>query len=352
MFAGAGGLSLGATRAGINVALAVESDTKSVATYSINHPRCKIFSDDIRNLSDEEINSIPKGDALSIVFGGPPCQGFSYSNSRTRNESNALNWLFLDFIRFVRIWEPDFVLFENVRGIVDTCRGRFLSCVIDHFRELGYTVAYGILNAKDYGVPQNRARFFLLAANHSVALRLPKPTHEIPISVQEAIGDLPALPNGASTSWLPYGKKAPSPYAQSLRSATGQSPNHLVTRNASYILERYAHIPQGGNWKNIPCHLMENYHDFTRCHTGIYSRLRLDTPSTVIGNYRKNMLIHPTQDRGLSVREAARIQSFPDTYEFSGSIGYQQQQVGNAVPPLLSEAVFSQVLSQASNSQQ
>ena len=109
-------------------------------------------------------------------------------------------------------------------------------------------------------------------------------------------------------------------------------------------MRRYPHVPQGGNWENIPARLMENYANRTRCHEWIYRRLSVDEPSVVIGNYRKNMLIHPTQDRGLSVREAARLQSFPDTFAFQGSIGLQQQQVGNAVPPLLAKAVFNSIL--------
>jgi DNA (cytosine-5)-methyltransferase 1 len=129
-----------------------------------------------------------------------------------------------------------------------------------------------------------------------------------------------------------------------MRNGNAECTGHLVTNNATEIIERYKHIPQGGNWENIPEKLLSNYTDRTRCHTGIYRRLRENRPSVVLGNYRKNMLIHPWQDRGLSVREAARLQSFPDWYEFQGSIGFQQQQVGNAVPPLLAKAVFTALM--------
>ena len=338
---------MGAMRAGIDVTFAVERDTNAIATYRKNHLKCTVLSEDIRHISNDQILSIPKDNRKTILFGGPPCQGFSYSNSRTRNLENGTNWLFEEFIRFVRVWKPDFIVLENVRGIIDTCKGLFLSQILEQLNQLKYVVTYGVLNAKDYGVPQDRARFFLLGSRQEIGLSLPPPSTTVPITVQEAIFDLPRLPNGASISWRPYRKTKPSNYARKFRTDCGQSPNHLVTRNASYILERYCHIPQGGNWQNIPSNLLSNYKDFTRCHTGIYSRLSVHQPSTVIGNYRKNMLIHPTEDRGLSVREAARIQSFPDYYEFCGSIGFQQQQVGNAVPPLLAESVFSHLIFQA-----
>jgi DNA (cytosine-5)-methyltransferase 1 len=132
-----------------------------------------------------------------------------------------------------------------------------------------------------------------------------------------------------------------------MRDGLAVSRNHLVTRNADFILERYRFVPPGGNWEDIPIRLMKNYADRDRCHTGIYHRLRLDEPSKVIGNYRKNMVIHPSQNRGLSVREAARLQSFPDSFVFKGSIGFQQEQVGNAVPPLLAKAVFDAIVRSA-----
>lgn len=347
LFAGAGGMSLGATQAGIDVAFAVEQDVHVANTYKRNHPACNIFVGDIRNFSSGKIKKIPRGSDGTVIFGGPPCQGFSYSNTRTRHANNETNWLFEEFVRFVRIWQPDFVVFENVRGLIDTAGGIFLDAVLDRFSQLDYTVEHGVLNAKDYGVPQDRARFFLIGSRQKVTLSLPSKQDQPTPTVHDAIGDLPSLDNGASEPWLPYGNRLPSAYARKLRSRRRYSSNHLVTRNAGYILDRYHHIPPGGNWENIPARLMRNYEDRSRCHTKIYHRLRLDVPSVMIANYRKNMLIHPTQHRGLSVREAARIQSFPDSYEFLGSIGFQQQQVGNAVPPLLAQAVFSALIQQA-----
>ena len=340
-------MSLGARLAGVDVVMAVEKDIHAASTYRKNHPTAKLFEGDICDISTQTIVSIPKGTKPTVVFGGPPCQGFSYSNTRTRTVSNETNWLFEEYLRFVKAWRPDFVVFENVRGIIDTAGGIFFTSVTKQLRQLNYTLTSGVLNARDHGIPQDRARFFLVGTLHNKSFSLPKESGAPTPTVEDALADLPLLQNGSSKSWLPYGGQPPSRYAAELRQDSVQSPNHLVTRNADYIIQRYRHIPQGGNWENIPDSLMENYRDRTRCHTKIYHRLRLDSPSTVIGNYRKNMLIHPTQHRGLSVREAARIQSFPDCYEFTGSIGFQQQQVGNAVPPLLAKVVFSTLIKQA-----
>ncbi|WP_347710405.1 MULTISPECIES: DNA cytosine methyltransferase [Pseudomonas] len=165
------------------------------------------------------------------------------------------------------------------------------------------------------------------------------------ITVKDAIADLPQLKNGDKRDHSEYLMKASTAYAKKIRGKNKACWNNIVTNNAPYIIERYEHIPEGGNWENIPVHLMENYKDASRCHTGIYRRLKSDEPSVVIGNFRKNMLIHPWENRGLSVREAARLQSFPDSFRFYGSIGFQQQQVGNAVPPLLAKAVFDMIMS-------
>lgn len=193
-------------------------------------------------------------------------------------------------------------------------------------------------------MPQIRNRVFVVGNRFGKNFTFPTGKRDKTITVKEAIWDLPIIDNGASVSWLPYNNNSPSAYAKKLRVEMAECPNNIVSRNAPYIVERYKYVREGGNWEDIPEALMTNYRDRTRCHTGIYHRLLWDAPSIVLGNFRKNMLIHPSQHRGLSVREAARLQSFPDRFEFCGSLGFQQQQVGNAVPPLLAAAVFQNIM--------
>lgn len=344
LFAGAGGLSLGAKRAGVNVSLAVEIDKYAAQTYSTNHPETKIIVDDIRNVS----HLYKPRNATKILFGGPPCQGFSDSNRRTRNKNNPENWLLKEFLRIASEWKPEWVVFENVRGFVTTENKLFINSIVNDFEDIGYSCSWKILNAYDFGIPQNRSRFFLIASREGKIVPFPSGARNR-CNVSDAISDLPSLKNGANENTMLYRLDPCSTYASILRGDLVSCSGHLVSKNAPNVIERYKHIPQGGNWEDIPPTLMENYADSSRCHTGIYHRLNPNEPSITIGNYRKNMLIHPWEDRGLSVREAARIQSFPDWYNFQGSIGFQQQQVGNAVPPLLAEEVFKIITNGATN---
>ncbi|MEN6292197.1 MAG: DNA cytosine methyltransferase [Methanobacterium sp.] len=341
LFAGAGGLSLGAKLADINVVIAVEKDKSAVETYSYNHPETQIINDDI-----QKIQSLPikKTKAQTVLFGGPPCQGFSSSNQRTRNQKNPSNWLLTEFVRITDLLGPDWIVFENVCGFISTEGKLFLNLLLDSFESRGYSCVWYVLNATDYGVPQKRSRFFLVGSRHGVKVGKPVPLHKgNPITVYDAIGDLPCLTNGAKTNYLAYKTEAISDYSYILRNNLNLCSGHIVTQNSAQVIERYKYIPQGGNWQDIPEALMDNYTDRTRCHAGIYYRLKQDEPSLTIGNYRKAMLVHPWENRGLSVREAARIQSFPDSYEFKGSLGFQQQQVGNAVPPMLAKSVFDMI---------
>ncbi len=342
VFSGAGGMSLGARWAGIDVRIAIEMNAAAALTHANNHDGCVTINSDVRHISGL-LHSHLAREGL-VLFGGPPCQAFSTSNQRTRGPKNERNHLYREFLRLARRLRPKWIVFENVPGILEHRSKQYVNDLQRALNKIGYGTSSGVLNAIDFGVPQNRKRYFLIGALDADAPSLPVKKIERQTTVDEAIHDLPVLSNGASICRLPYAGKALSTYARKMRCRKVETTNNLVSNNASYVLRRYKHIPQGGNWSDIPGGLMRNYADPTRCHTGIYHRLRGDTPSVVIGNFRKNMLIHPTQDRGLSVREAARLQSFPDWYTFYGSIGQQQQQVGNAVPPLLALAIFRAIV--------
>lgn len=341
IFSGAGGLSLGAIHAGINIVLAIDKDGYAAKTYIRNHPNTKVICADITQLNPIDYIEKPP----FIVMGGPPCQGFSVSNRQTRNIENENNGLFKEFLRFVDILKPDWFLFENVEGITNFNKGKTLKYILNQFKKIGYKTEHSILYASDYGVPQHRNRFFIVGNCKNIDFSFPPSLNKL-VTVGDAIEDLPLLANGANIDFLPYRINSKlSNYAKLMRENSTLSTQNNVSKNMDYVLERYKYIKQGENWRAIPDSLMKNYKNKNNCHSGIYKRLKWDEPSIVISNYRKNMLIHPLQDRGLSIREAARLQSFPDDFYFEGTIHYIQQQIGNAVPPLLAEAIFSQILS-------
>ena len=344
IFAGAGGLSLGAEMAGITISHAIEINRSAVRTYERNHPDTKVICSDIRDLDPTDLK--PKDKGVFIIMGGPPCQGFSLSNTRTRTMKNPNNSLFEEFLRFVQEIQPDWFLFENVYGFTNMSNGAVRRLVEICFRSLGYEVADEVLWASDYGVPQRRNRYFMVGNRLGIKFQFPQ-KHKKPISVWEAISDLPIVGNGEQLFEGKYlcSLAEATAYQRLMRHDSEIPTQNLVSLNNELVIKRYKHIPQGGNWRDIPDELMVNYADKERCHSGIYKRLKADEPSVVISNYRKSMLIHPFQDRGLSVREAARIQSFPDDFYFEGPISHIQQQIGNAVPPLLAEAIFDQILS-------
>ncbi len=345
IFSGAGGLSLGAEMAGINIVFAVEIDKSAAETYRFNHKDTQVLCEDIHNIDPlKHVTPIGPDDQL-IVFGGPPCQGFSTSNTVTRNMQNPNNSLFEEFVRFVTTLNPDWFLFENVEGFYRFEKGTIRDKVKSCFEDLGYTVNDTILVASNYGVPQHRNRYIMVGNRHGTEFVFPEKQNKV-YTVADAISDLPKLVNGQMEEAMPYACPASkaSEYARRMRKGSKQSQQNYVSRNANYVIERYKYIGQGQNWEAIPSELMQNYKDINNCHSGIYKRLMPNKPSVVISNYRKNMLIHPWADRGLSVREAARLQSFPDAFIFKGTLMDIQQQIGNAVPPLLAKSVFESII--------
>lgn len=342
LFSGPGGMGLGAKQAGIDVVIAVEKDPYAAQTYLQNHKNTTVVVDDIKNINEF---SFDRKKEPIILFGGPPCQGYSNSNRQTRYAENPKNWLFKEFIKSVLIINPDWVVIENVPGLKNMDKGFFLEEICADLHKIGYTPNFKILNAADFGVPQKRERIFIIASRDGIAFEFPEGEFkDNPVTVFEALSDLPVLVNGSQENKMLYKSKANSVFAKRMRGNLKKATQNYVTKNSDLVIQRYSHIKQGGNWKDIPIDLMKNYKDPSRCHYGIYRRLKLDEPAPVIANYRKSMLVHPLENRGLSLREAARLQSFPDWYKFVGGIGFKQQQVGDAVPPLLSAAVFRKII--------
>lgn len=342
IFSGPGGMGLGARLAGVKTKIAVEKNIYAAQTYLKNHKNTTVVTDQIQNINEYKFD---RDNEPVILFGGPPCQGYSNSNRKTRSSDNPKNWLFQEFMRSICIVQPDWVVIENVPGLKNMDKGFFLEEICDNLHKLGYTTNFKILNAADFGVPQKRERIFIVASREGIAIDFPegdfKNKH---VTVSEAISDLPFLSNGAKEDSLKYKHRAESDFAKVMRGNLKKATQNYVSNNCDLVISRYKHIKQGNNWNDIPIELMSNYKDHKRCHHGIYRRLKNDEPSFVIANYRKSMLIHPTENRGLSIREAARLQSFPDYYKFLGPLGSVQQQVGDAVPPLLAKAVFSQIV--------
>jgi DNA (cytosine-5)-methyltransferase 1 len=354
LFCGAGGLTEGLKKAGFLVVSGVEKDLSAAETYAFNHPEVNLIKEDIKKL---DVTSILKGTGVKrtevdLLAGGPPCQGFSVSNMKSRNMKNPNNQLIYEFIRITKEMNPKWVLLENVAGLRLFKEHKLVDELIEYFSTLNYKMEAVVLNAVNFGVPQNRERFFLIGTRTKSKLNFVEKLKSIkikkPISVKEAISDLPELNNGNLICEIQYSKSPQNEYQRRMREQLNKKvKNNLVSNNSALVLERYKCIDQGENWKSIlkrRPELMTNYEDPSRCHSGIYKRLVEERPSIVISNYRKNMLIHPIQDRGLSVREAARLQSFPDHYIFKGLLSHQQQQVANAVPPLLGEKVAREII--------
>ena len=353
IFSGAGGLSLGAEMAGIRIGTAIEINPYAAKTFQRNHKKAKVLQGDIQKIDPKALHE--KGKSIFVIMGGPPCQGFSMSNTRTRNMKNEKNFLFLEFVRFVQEIRPDWFVLENVWGITNINEGKTQSMIEDCFRSIeGYdNITSSVLWASDYGVPQNRNRFFMVGNRLGIDFKFPE-RHTIKVTVDEAISDLPSLQNGEMLEEATYtlSLEEASEYERLMRKGSDKARQNYVSRNNDLVIERYKYIGQGQNWRAIPDSLMQTYADKGRCHSGIYKRLKADQPSVVISNYRKSMLIHPYEDRGISVREAARLQSFPDTFIFEGPLMHIQQQIGNAVPPLLAKAVFQQIIKQTKEHEQ
>ncbi|HEL3234482.1 TPA: DNA cytosine methyltransferase [Stenotrophomonas maltophilia] len=374
LFAGAGGLSEGLREAGFTPLYANEISPRYAQTYAINHPKTQVDSRDIRQVDARKIRNLLglKRGELDLVAGGPPCQGFSI-NAPKRSTEDRRNHLFREYLRFVAEFQPRTVMIENVPGMVSYEGGATLDAILESLKQLGYDADVRILYAPHYGIPQTRWRTIILGARDGLnpAELFPEPLRSAPVrvnftaqfagrslvalprslelpshvTVRDAIGDLPILANGElGVAEKPYGSVASNPYQQLMRIGSTGVTCHEAPRLGKINMDRLAFIPPGGNWTDIPEALLPRGMRMARRsdHTKRYGRVDPDgLASTILTKCDPHWgaYFHYDQERAFTVREAARIQSFPDTYMFCGSRVEQYEQVGNAVPPLLGAAV-------------
>lgn len=370
IFCGPGGLSLGFALAGFDIVHSIDVNAEALSTLSANHAKIHEAKNennyhfaeekDIKKVETDEILKIfeERNFRVQGIIGGPPCRGFSSANTKTRNPDNPYNSLYKDYIRLVEALKPDFFMFENVVGLISMGKKQIIKDIEGKLQEeSGYIVRYKTLDASDYGVPQIRKRVIIIGIKPEKIkpefkgeIVFPEKTVDKIVPVKDALLDLPEAEPGCLQDAYEYPEKEHlSSYARLMRETPLLSLkssgvlNHSTTQNNDKVLARYKHIKQGENWANIPDHLLKEYKDKNRCHSGIYRRLDENGPSPTVNNVRKSMFIHPRQNRGLSVREAARLQSFPDWYEFKGNRDSQYQQVADAVPPLMAKAIAEQI---------
>ena len=374
LFCGAGGITQGFHQAGYRCLYANDLMPEAIETFRSNHSSTRAECKPIENVDASALRralNINKG-VLDVLVGGPPCQGFSI-NAPSRFLSDPRNSLFTHYARFVAEFEPKVFVFENVPGLLSIADGAVFEKILHVFNQLGYELSVKILFAPHYGVPQERWRLILLGSRCG-AIAHPSPTHfaqgranfrggatlTIPltpadakrlspaVTVGDAISDLPRLNMGEGAEEVGYTTDLVSAYALRLRNSDGITYNHFAAKLSKQNIERMHHVPPGGSWRDIPHELLPSGMQQARKsdHTKRYGRLRFDGLSgTVLTKCDPHWgaVFLPDQDRTLTVREAARLQSFPDHYRFLGSRVSQYVQVGNAVPVLMAKAVANAV---------
>lgn len=374
-FSGAGGLTCGLKMAGFESILGSDIHAIYAKTFARNNPKTRVITDDIRELSEQtilELTGLKPGE-LDLVAGGPPCQGFSI-NAPIRSLDDQRNNLFKEYLRIASILRPKAILIENVPGLVSLGKGTVVEAIYKHLEKMGYKVDHRILFAGHYGIPQMRFRTIFIALRDGGKIEFPEPTHDAqavanfagakelclkihPLfsgnlknqtTVWDAISDLPELDPGQSIDDAEYSVAQQSELQEILREGSERIYNHACARLGKANLDRLKYIPQGGSWRDIPHEMLPKGLQRARRsdHTKRYGRLHPDSLcSTILTKCDPHWgsFFHPTQDRAISVREAARIQSFPDRYIFTGNLTQQFEQVGNAVPPLMAKAIGEKI---------
>lgn len=348
LFAGVGGLSLGFEMRGFDVVLANEYDKSIADAYQENHKHTKMIVGDITSLDLQRTFHGYKG-KVDVVIGGPPCQGFSQKGQR-KTIHDERNFLFKYYVEVVKLVEPRYFVMENVPNLLTAENGYFCKEIEELFQSIGYSLEKGVLNASDYGVPQNRRRAVIIGKKGGKAPDLPKPKN-VSITTWDAISDLAYLESGEGSEVQEYKNKPQSEYQKLLRGASEFLYNHVATKHSELALKRLAMIPPNSGKEVLP-----KEHLTKSIYSGTWTRMRKDeisvTITTRFDTPSSGKFTHPYLDRAITVREAARIQSFPDSFRFIGNKGSQMKQVGNAVPPLLAAAIAEVIMNDMKEDEQ
>lgn len=315
LFSGAGGMSLGFEKAGFQTLFAVEFDEQFANTYKNNFDKTPVIKKNIKELDNTEITELLKDTKVDLIIGGPPCQGFSIAGHIGRKFlDDERNQLFKEFLRFVNFIKPKIFVMENVASLATHNKGKTLEEIKAEINSIGYDITYDVLNSVHYGVPQERRRIFIIGTKGENSFDFPSKSEKI-YTVKDAIGDLPPLKSGEPSSF----------------------PNHNSMNHTKQMLDKMSYIKDGSTRNDIPFDLRPRTGDIRK-----YIRYNSQKPSyCVTGDMRK--IFHYSQNRALTPRELARIQTFPDDFIFHGSSISIQQQIGNAVPPTLAYKIALQV---------
>ena len=339
LFSGVGGLSLGFEMEGFESVVAIDFWDDAIKTYNHNRKDKVGISMDVTQFNDELLPNILKEHKIDGIIGGPPCQGFSTARLSNATEkigkiNESRNHLYLEFFRTVNIVRPKFFLIENVRGLVSANKGAFVKDIIERFGGVGYNVSYKILNASDYGVPQNRQRVFFVGLLEG-EFEFPE-KFDYKVSTKEAIMDLIQSNEDANQK---YSTPSKNEYQKLMRNGKKTVKNHEVTIHNEQTTNVISMVPNGGNIKSLP----PEYWNI-RKYNKAFQRMNSKLPSNTIDTGHRNYF-HYEANRIPTARESARIQSFPDSFEFLGTKGSQYKQVGNAVPPLLAKVLAEKIKS-------
>lgn len=329
LFCGIGGLSLGFEQAGFEVISAIDMWKDAIVTFNHNREEKVAKVETVEYFNENELPEIVKSTHITGIIGGPPCQGFSTVGRREVDDPR--NKMYLEFYKAVKLASPDFFVIENVKGMLTLNKGAFVKDLIKRFGPdgLGYTITYQLLNAADFGIPQNRYRVFYVGIKGK-KFEFPKP-FDYKLTAKDGISDL----EGSSSEY--YGSLPQNEYQKALRCGLTKPINQDYTAHSEQTISIISQVPDGGNIKDLPA---EIWH--VRKYNKAFERMGTFKPSNTIDTGHRNYF-HYSEPRIPTVRESARIQSFPDNFEIIGTRGSQYKQVGNAVPPMLAKVIADEI---------